>query len=169
MDHFVDRDVPAHIAQEIHIGNRQQPVRIVRHQGVFGVGRFAKCQEPRENLADAVLVGLDISGGQQFPRLIFAGRITHMGGAAPHQGQRPVAGLLQPVQHHDLYQAARMQARRCAVKADIGGNLARHQCRVETIGVRALVNESALIQNVKEIGPIFGHWSLSCGLSSVVG
>ena len=45
--------------------------------------------------------------------------------AAAHQRDRLVAGLLQPVQHHDLYERADMQRRRGAVEADIGGDLAR--------------------------------------------
>ena len=62
--------------------------------------------------------------GQDAAALVLAGRIADPGGAAAHQRDRPVAGLLQPVQHHDRQQRADMQRGGGAVEADIGGDRA---------------------------------------------
>ena len=52
-------------------------------------------------------------------------RVADLGGAAAHQRDRPVAGLLQPAQHHDVEQVPDVQRRRGGVVADIG----RHDAR----------------------------------------
>ena len=75
-----------------------------------------------------------------------------MRGAAAHQRDRPVAGLLQPVQHHDLDQRADMQGRRGAVEADIGHDLARERLLVEAGEIRALVEIAALQKGAQEVG-----------------
>ena len=60
-----------------------------------------------------------------------------------------VAGLLQPVQHHDLDQRAGMQARRRRVEADIGGHRFLGEQLVEAGLIRDLVDEAALVQSVR--------------------
>src|SRR3546814_3620458 len=62
-----------------------------------------------EGLADLGDVGADLGVGEQLARLVAAGGIAHLGGAAAHQGDRPVAGLLQPAQHHDLREVPRSE------------------------------------------------------------
>ena len=62
--------------------------------------------------------------GEDAAALVLAGRVADPRGAAAHQRDRLVAGLLQPVQHHDRQQRADMQRGRGAVEADIGGDRA---------------------------------------------
>ena len=50
--------------------------------------------------------------------LVLAGRIADLGRPAAHQHDRPVAGLLEPPELHDLDQAADVKARRGRVEAD---------------------------------------------------
>ena len=54
-----------------------------------------------------------------------------------------MAVALQQAQQHDLHQAADMQAVGGAVEADIGGDRAGAQRRVERLGVGALEDEAA--------------------------
>ena len=68
------------------------------------------------------LVGVDLRRRQKLARLVLAGRIADLGGAAAHHDDRLVAGLLQPAQRHDLHQVADMKARRRAIEADIAGD-----------------------------------------------
>ncbi len=99
------REMPADIAQEFDVVQRGQPFSVIRHQGLAG----AEIEELRKGLADLVLVGVDLFDGQDLARLITAGRIADPGGAAAHQRDGPVAGALQPGQHHDRDQMADMK------------------------------------------------------------
>ena len=116
--HAVDREMPADVAQHLDVVERGQPLGIVGHDGVALAG--AERQELRERALDRVLVGVDLLVGEDLARLVAAGRIADARRAAAHQRDRLVAGLLQPVQHHDREQVADMQRRRGAVVADIG-------------------------------------------------
>ena len=110
----------ADVAQEIDVVERVEPVGIVGHDGVAaGVFEF---EELREDRADALEILVDHLVGENAAALVLAGRIADARRAAAHQRDRPVAGLLQPVQHHDRQQRADMQRGRGAVEADIGGD-----------------------------------------------
>ena len=88
---------------------------------------------------------------------VLAGRVADLGGAAAHQRDRPVPGLLQPVQHHDLDQVADVQRAGGGVEADVAGHdLARGQ-RVERRHVGALVDEAALVEHAQEIRLVLSH------------
>ncbi|MET4828073.1 hypothetical protein ABH972_005662 [Bradyrhizobium ottawaense] len=69
----------------------------------------------------------------------------------PHQRDRLVAGLLEPVQHHHGEVIADMQRAGGAIVADIGGRLALGGERVQPLEIGALVNESTFLQGVEEI------------------
>ena len=70
--------------------------------------------------------------------------------AAAHQRDRLAAGLLQPVQHHDLDERADMQRGRGAIEADISDERARARLFVEAGEVRALVDEAALDERARK-------------------
>ena len=99
-----------------------------------------------ENLADARDIRRDLRFGQQLPRLIAAGRIAHLGGAASHEHDRPMSGALQVAQQHDRDQVADVQAVGRRVVSDIGRHHATARRRVQGSRVGLLVNESALLQ-----------------------
>ena len=69
--------------------------------------------------------------GEQLAALVAAGRIADLGGAAAHQHDRLVAGLLEAAQQHDLDQAADVQRWRGGVEADIAGHHWSRRQRVE--------------------------------------
>ena len=92
------------------------------------------------------------SSRQQLAALVLARRIADLGRAAAHQHDRPVARLLQPAQHHDLDQAADMEARRGRVEADVGGDDLPLRQRVERRGVGQLVDVAALVEQLEEGG-----------------
>ena len=70
-----------------------------------------------------------------------------------------MAGALQPVEQHDLHQAADVQARRGAVEADVGGDDPLAQRSVERGLVGDLVDEAARSERVEEFG--LWHGALS--------
>ena len=99
--------MPADVAQQRDVEQRVEPVGIVGHRGV---GRpAAERQVVREALLDLRHVVVDLRGRQELARLVAAGRIADLGGAAAHQRDRLVAGLLPPAQQHDLQQVADME------------------------------------------------------------
>ena len=99
--------MPADVAQEIDVVERVEPVGIVRHDGV-AAGAF-EFQELGEDRADAFEIFVDHLLGEDAAAFVLAGGIADARGAAAHQRDRPVAGLLQPIQHHDRQQRADVQ------------------------------------------------------------
>ena len=67
-----------------------------------------------------------------------------LGGAAAHQNDGTVAGLLQAAQQHDLYETADVQAVGRRIEADVGGNDAGLRACVEARGIGYLVDETAI-------------------------
>ena len=104
-----------------------------------------------KDLLDAVLVALDLLHRPDGARLVLARRIADARRAAPHEDDRLVAGLLQPVEHHDLDQRADMQRRGRAVEADVAYGAAGRGERVQPGEVGALVDEAALVERRSEI------------------
>ena len=156
--HAVDGEMRADVAQQRNVAER------VSQSALFGhdrVGRaVAEAQERIEAAADARHVGGDLLVGEQLADLVLAGRIADARGAAAHQHERPMAVPLQQAQDHDLHQAADMQAVGGAVEADIGGDGAGAQRRVQPLGVGALEDEAALGGFVQEIAVDHGaRWA----------
>ena len=135
--------MPADVAQHLDPVQLRQPFGVVEHDGVGGP--IAIAQHFCEHATDRGLVGFDLGNGSQRPGLVLAGGIADHGGAAAHQGDRLVAALLQPVQHHHGEVIADMQRRRRAIVADIGDRLALRGERVEAVEIGTLVDESALL------------------------
>ena len=67
-------------------------------------------------------------------------------------------GLLQATKHHDLDEAADMQARCRRIKADITGNDLRLRERIKTRRICQLVNIAARIEQAEQVRFIVGHW-----------
>ena len=104
-------------------------------------------------------VGVDLLVGEQLARLVAARGIADLGGAAAHQGDRLVAGLLPPAQQHDLQQVADMQRIGGAVEADIGRADAARQQLVEPRGIAALMHHAALVHDPHEVRLEGRHFS----------
>jgi hypothetical protein len=132
-----------------------EPVGVVRHDRAG-----AEIEKPREHLADRGDVLVDLGVGQQRAARVLAGRIADLARAAAHQGDRTMAGLLQPAQHHDGEKIADMEARRGGIEADIGRDRPRRGPGIQALGVRNLMDESPFCQNAQKIGPVGAHvWS----------
>ena len=121
------------------------------------VGAVVEAQEMTEYLADARDVGLDLLIGEQLARFVAAGRVADLGGAAAHEDDGPVPGLLQAAQHHDLHQAADMQAVRGRIEADVRRHDSGPGSVVEAGGIGLLMNVAALIERAQEVGFERGH------------
>ena len=101
-EHAVDREVTADVAQEVDVVERVEPVGIVGHHGI--AAGVLELEEFGEDGADALEIVVDDVVGQEPSALVLAGRIADARGAAAHQRDRPMAGLLHPVEHHDRQQ-----------------------------------------------------------------
>jgi hypothetical protein len=154
--HAVHRHVAADVAQEIDVVELGQPFGVVEHQRV-GLA-VAEGEELREHRLDLVLVVLNRLKGQDPAGLVTARRIADAGRATAHQGNRLAgAGLLQPVQHHDRKQMTDMERRGRAVVAGVGHDFAGARQFVDAGAIGALVDETALGQNVEEVGSEIRH------------
>jgi hypothetical protein len=105
--HAVDRKMPADVAQHLDPVQFCQPFGVVEHDGIAGAGSIA--QHLGEHAANAGLVGFDLGHRADGARFVLAGGIADHSGAAAHQGDRLVAALLQPIQHHHGEEIADMQ------------------------------------------------------------
>ncbi len=142
--------MPPDVAQKVDVLELRQPVGVVGHDCVMLA--LAEADEMRERLADARLVGLDLFDRQQLAALVLAGRIADHRRAAAHQRDRLAAGLLKPVQHHDLHQRADMQRGSRAVEADIRGERPRARLVVEPAEIGTLMDIAALLHHAQKVG-----------------
>src|SRR6266516_4177786 len=141
--------MPADIAQHLDPVESCQPFGVVGHDRVMLA--CAESQEAREHLLDAVLIALDLLDRKDFPGFILAGGVADAGGAAAHQRDRLVAGLLQPVEAHDLHHGADVKRRRGAVETDIADKVATGRELVQRVRVRNLMNKAAAPQHIEKI------------------
>ena len=100
--HPVDRKMHAVIAQERNIFQLVEPFRVIDHDGIGQP--IAKMQVFFKNLTDAIFVFFNLMVRKQGALGVFARRVANFCGAAAHQDNRLVAGLLKNSQHHDLHQ-----------------------------------------------------------------
>ncbi|MPL94363.1 hypothetical protein SDC9_40516 [bioreactor metagenome] len=154
--HPVHREVPADVAQEVEVVQVVKPLGVVAHHRA--VRLIAVIEVAREDALHAGDVLIDLLGRQQRPLFRAEGGVAHLGGAAAHQRDRLVAGLLEPAQQHDVEQMAHMQRRRGGVIADIGGDHPLRQCRVEFLKVGAIRQEATLDDDAEEVrSGMVGH------------
>ena len=137
------------VAQEIDVVELVEPVGVVDENGV--IVALTEAHEFAEHQLDAADIGGDLCVGEKLARLVLAGGIADLGGAAADQHDRPVPGLLQFAQHHDAEQIADMEARRRAVEADIAGDGFGAGEPVERCFVGHLVNVAAGLKLVQEL------------------
>ena len=147
--HAVDAEMPAVVAQEIDVVQRVEPIGVVDHHRAARA--VAEAQELGEHALDAGDVRGDLGVAQQLARLVLAGGVADLGGAAADQDDRAMAGLLQLAQHHDADEIADMQRRRRAVEADIAGEPLAPREPVQSRLVRRLMDVAAGLKLVQEV------------------
>ncbi len=117
--HPVDGKMPAVITQERDVIEIIQPVGVVDHDGV---GRaIAKGQKLGEHVLDPRHVGGDVVIAEKLAGFVLARRVADFGGAAAHQHDGFVPGLLKQPEQHNRHQRSGMQARRGAIEPNVSG------------------------------------------------
>ena len=151
--HAVDGEVRADIAQERDVGELVEPVGVV-HQDGAAILEADQVVEAAADLGDVLLDGGVV---QQRARLVAERWVADLGGAAAHQHDRAVPGLLHAPQHHDRHQVADVQRVRRRVVADVGHQRLLGGQRVERRQVGRLVDVAALAQELDEVGLVRAH------------
>ena len=146
-EHPVDREVPAVLAQEGDVVERVEPLRVVGHQGRV----IAEIEVALEYPPNAGDVGGDLLAGEKLPALVLAGRIAHLGGAAPHQHDGAMARALHVPQHHDLDEAPDVQRIGGRVEPDVSRDRSGCGGGVQRFEVGALVEVPALDERAQEL------------------
>ena len=118
--HIVDGEAGAHLTQQIHVIQLQQPVGVVEHDGLA----FTELDKALHLALKALGVVVDILLGEHLPHIGAAGGVTDHGGAAADEGDGLVARHLQALHQGQGHEMTRRQRVRCAVKADVKGSLA---------------------------------------------
>ena len=138
------------LTQQVDVSKIAQPAIVIDHDGI---GRaIAEGKQPFEDGPDARDIRRDRRVVEHLPRRVLAARVSDLGGPSAHDDDRFVARLLETAQHHDLHEAADMEAGRCRVEADI----ARHDpfaCqRIQPVRIGDLMNIAALVERAQKFG-----------------
>jgi hypothetical protein len=121
----------------------------VGHDGAAGT--VIEAQKAIKGLTDAGDVRVDLRRRQQLAGFVTSGWIAHFGGAATHQDNRAVSGLLEAAQQHDLHQAADMQAVSRGIESYIGRYHFGARTGVQRGAVGDLMDIAPFAQNRQEI------------------
>ena len=146
--HAIDGKMPPVVAQKINANKPVQPLLVVHQQ--CAVRRITEAQKTPKTPLDAADVRLDALGIHEAAAFLLAGRITDAGGGPPQQHDGAMSAVLQPPQHHDGKQIADMQGRRGAVKPHIGGDAPLGGEGVQPLGIGALMDVSALLEQAQK-------------------
>ena len=120
--HIVDREAGAHLPQELHVVQVQQPIGVVEHHGLAGA--LAEVDEFFHLALEAFGVVVNVLLGEHFTHIRAAGGVADHGGPPADEGNGPVARLLEALHQGQGHEMARRQAVLRAVEADIKGGLA---------------------------------------------
>ena len=118
--HIVDGEAGAHLPQQVHVVQLQQPVGVVEHDGLA----LAEVDEALHLTLEAGGVVVDVLLGEHLAHIRAAGGVADHGGAAADQGDGLVARHLQALHQSQGHEMACRQGVRRAVKADIERGLA---------------------------------------------
>jgi len=129
-----------------------EPISIVRRDRAR-----PEVEKARENATDRGDIGIDLFAREQRAAGILARGIADLAGAAADERYWPMAGFLQPPQHHDGEKVADMKAGRGCIKTDIGRDRVGACLGVQAFGFRDLMNKSSRRQNLKKIGLVGAH------------
>ena len=140
--HVVDAEAGAHLAQQFHIVQVQQPVGVVEHHRLA----LTEFDEPLHLALEAFGIVGDVFLGQHLAHVGAAGRVTDQRGSAADQGDGLVAGHLQPLHQGQGHEVAGGQAVGRAVKADVKGGLAAVDDFPDLLLIRHLRNQAAGFQ-----------------------
>ena len=135
--HVVDRDVLAHVANELEEAHFFEPIVVVHDAGSV---RTAKVQELFELVPLARKVVLQRVHIEQLALGRLERRIAHHAGSAPNQRIGLVARPLKMHEHHDLHQVAYPKRVGRGVKSNVGLLGARVQ---KVLGTRHAVVQHA--------------------------
>src|SRR6478609_9041048 len=151
LDHHVDREVLADVAQHLQVADALEPIRVVQDDGCI---RSAEIQQALEDRALAGHVLLDLLERHQGALRVLAGWIADHAGAASGDHDGAVACLLKASQEQDRDQVANRERIPSWVEAAIHGARTL-QMSAQPIRVRLLMNQAAkreIFEQVHERG-----------------
>ena len=119
-EHIVHREARAHLSQQVHIVQLQQPVSVVEHDGLT----LSEVDKPLHLAFEALGVVVDVLLGEHLPHIRTAGGVADHGGAASDQGDGLVTSHLQTLHQGQSHEMSSRQRVRRAVKADVERGLA---------------------------------------------
>ena len=119
VQHGVDGEMLADVAQEVEAVHAAEPVGVVRHNG--GVFAF-KAQKRFQLVADAFYPAGNGFGGIQAALHRFEAGVADHAGSAAHQSDRRMPRLLETAQCQYRQQMADMQAVCCRVETAVEGD-----------------------------------------------
>ena len=140
-EHDIDGKMLAHVAKEIEIAELAHPVVVVHQEG--RVRAAIEVEEPPQLRFHAGDVRPQRLDREQIALLALAAGVADHARGPADQGDRPVAGLLEPPQHHQGHEVADVQAVGRRVEANVDGArlLAQQPRQVRVVG--GLVDQSA--------------------------
>ena len=119
-EHVVHREAGAHLPQQLHVVQVEQPVGVVHHHRLA----LAEVNEPLHLPLEALGVVVDVLLGEHLAHVGAAGWVADHGGAAADQGDGGIARRLEPLHQGQGHEVPRRQAVRRTVEADIKFGLA---------------------------------------------
>ena len=148
--HLVDREVLAHVAQELEGGECGQPVGVVEQQGPVEIEELAQLGP------DPLEVGLDGLEVEELALTLLAARVADHGGAPAGERDGAVPAFLEAAQRAELEEIAHVEAVGARVEAGVerdGG--ARVIEALRQIGVGHLVDQAAEGEVLRQGGHAF--------------
>jgi hypothetical protein len=139
-EHGAEGKVLAHVAQESDRVHLAEPVVVVDEEGAV---------RPRAEVEEAL--HLDLEPGRrrrdlilrtQRPLARLAAGVPDEPGPPADEDDGPVAGALDPAQHHESQEAPHVEAVRGGVEADIGPSARRHEMPIGLGGVGNVADEA---------------------------
>ena len=140
--HIVDGEAGAHLPQQFHIVQVQQPVGVVEHHGLA----LAELDELFHLALEALGVVVDVLLGEHSAHIGAAGGVSDHGGAAADEGDGLVARHLQTLHQRQRHEMAGGEAVGRAVKADVEGSLAVVDHLADVVFVGDLGDQAAGLQ-----------------------
>ena len=143
--HMVHRKMRAHLSQQVHIIQAQQPVAVIYHQR-FAIG---KINELAHLLFEAFNVVVDKFRRQHLAHIVLAAGVADHTGAAAQQCDGTVPRPLHMGHSHQSNKVTDMQTVRRRVKSNIKRNLFLLQHFPNFILMGNLCDKTTFLQHIK--------------------
>ena len=137
--HIVNGEACADLTKNVNVVEVEEPICIVNHHCLA----LAELNEAAHLLLEASDVMVDILFCKHFSHVGSARGVADHACAAAEEGDRSVAGHLEPLHKAESHEMTYMKAVGCRVKADVENGLSVIDKLLDFVFVRDLSNESA--------------------------